>query len=64
MRLAQVTVVDIYGQTMYEGGLHEFARLNEMEAADVASLAAELRGGPAVLGGGAAPLFFVGLQRS
>lgn len=70
MRLAQIAVLDEGGACIFEGGLRDFARANDLAAADVATLAAELRAGvntphgrpePAVIGGGAAPAFFVSL---
>lgn len=72
MRLAQVVVIDEQGNRVFKGTLRLFARANELAAADVATLAAELRAGlatrrgppaPAIIGGGAAPAFFVSLAR-
>ena len=67
MKLAQIVVTQETGGVVYEGSLREFIRENEE---DPGSLIASLRDGlnqphgrpePVLIGGGAAPAFYVAL---
>lgn len=68
MKLAQIVVMAEAGEVVYEGSLTAFLRVNE----GCESLVRDLREGmntphgrpePALIGGGAAPAFFVSLTR-
>lgn len=68
MKLAQIVVLDDFGTVQFEGSLLAFLRANKDDEYFCDYLLADLRQGmmqsppdPAVVGGGAAPVFFVSM---
>lgn len=66
MRLARIAVLDSRGIVQWCGSLHRFCRANMLDGAFVAEVRASIsqphgRPEPVILGGGAAPLFYVSL---